>query len=246
MNELMFERENTRFLMTPDGAFRLEREGGIQVSGLATGAPAGAKQPLYARQAGGLFALALDLTERFPGAKRAVRYCFGLLPHMLFLVDTVSSAEPLRQNSEFLLENAGGGLNVHIYNPHRLVFRQGKTALKLFDFASFADGQPEDAALHIGGREILEESEFSPDSAFRFCWQGHRAGRELVRIHTFALDAEEKIRGWHVLETPDGFYRIEPPSKAGALELKLEKNAFLLRHDDHLEQFERFESEECI
>jgi len=149
--------------------------------------------------------------------KKAMQIRVICMPNMMFEADYVEAYEPVSLETRFVLDNEDNQLNTHVYNEQRLVFRKGNEALKLFNVQNTLDDKVTDTELVVEADHIYR-------------WTDKEEGCKLCRIHTFMMDEEPKIRGWHLRETED-FLRLEAPDHTDVLDFKFTENGFAVRRN---------------
>lgn len=185
---------------------------------------------LYNQYIGDVLLVASDMADLYNDTiKKAARFWIMNLPHMMFIIDVVEADEPISLCSHFVANNRNNELDVHIYNSHRLVLRRGKEALKLFEMYSETDGQPSDTKLDFGWSYVHDFYHPLPNqigqgkegSGLTYLWKSKEEGKKQIRIHTLAMDEEENIKKWHVINKEDGYIRIESPNPSEYLDVKI-------------------------
>ena len=153
--------------------------------------------------------------ERF--VKRAMQIRVICMPNMMFEADYVETNEPTSLETRFILNNEDNQLKTNVYNKQKLVFRRGAEALKLFNVQNIIDDTASDTELVVEANHIYR-------------WADKAEGCKLCRIHTFMMDEEPKIPGWHLRETED-FLRLEAPDHIDVLDFKLTEDGFAVRRN---------------
>lgn len=169
--------------------------------------------------------------------RRVLRIWVWTLPDMIFVADVVTSDEPVSLWSHFALNNRDGKLDAHVYNDHRLVFRRHGRAIKLFEAASWADGELIPSELNFDWGYVHDfyhplanqAGQGREGSALIYNWRCPKYAREHLRIHTIAVSDSKAIRGYHVREKEDGFIRIEAPDHENYIDLHLVSDSFTVR-----------------
>ncbi len=149
--------------------------------------------------------------------KKAMQIRVICMPNMMFETDYVEAYEPASLETRFVLNNEDNQLKTNVYNKQKLVFRRGAEALKLFNVQNILDDKAMDTELVVEGDHIYR-------------WVDKEEGYKLCRIHTFMMDEEPKIPGWHLRETED-FFRLEAPDHIDVLDFKLTENGFAVRRN---------------
>ena len=149
--------------------------------------------------------------------KKAMQIRVICMPNMMFEADYVEAAEPISLETRFVMNNEDNQLNTHIYNEQKLVFRRENEALKLFNAQNMVDSRIADTDLIVEAEHIYR-------------WLDKEEGRKLCRVHTFMMDEEPKIKGWHLIEK-DEFLRLEAPERANVLDFRFTEAGFEVRRN---------------
>ena len=199
--------------------------------------PVGNKR-LYNQYMGDVLVVASDMAGLYDDIiRKAARFWIMKLPHMLFVIDIVEAEEPVGLCSHFVGNNRNNELKVHIYNPHRLVFRRGEEALKLFEIYSETDGRISDTNLEFDWTYVHDYYHPLPNQAgqgkegsgLTYLWKSAEEGKKQIRIHSLAMEREADIKKWHVRTRDDGFIRIESPDPAEYLDVKTTGDEIVIR-----------------
>lgn len=164
--------------------------------------------------------------------EKAARIWVVCSPHMIFAADIIVSAEPVRLDTAFFVNNSGNGLTVNVYNQHRLVLRRGTEALKLFQALNYVDDKEAETTLvckSAYAEQPGDRCEASRESAI-YGWTCDRTGCVHQRVCTFMMDAEKKIKSWHMRQV-DGFIRLEAPDHENTLDFRFTKGGFSVRRN---------------
>ena len=149
--------------------------------------------------------------------KKAMQIRVICMPNMMFEADYVETCEPVSLETRFILNNEDNQLKNNVYHKQKLVFRRGAEALKLFNVQNTIDDKVSDTELVVEADHIYR-------------WTGKEEGCKLCRIHTFMMDEEPKIQGWHLRETED-FLRLEAPDHTDVLDFKFTEDGFAVRRN---------------
>lgn len=149
--------------------------------------------------------------------KKAMQIRVICMPNMMFEADYVETYEPASLETRFILNNEDNQLKTNVYNKQKLVFRRGAEALKLFNVQNTIEDKVSDTELVVEADHIYR-------------WTDKEEGCKLCRIHTFMMDEEPKIPGWHLRETED-FLRLEAPDHMDVLDFKLTDDGFAVRRN---------------
>ena len=165
--------------------------------------------------------------------EKAIRIWVFCMPNMMFVADYVVSKEPLKLETSFVLNNEDNQLKTNVYNAHRLVFRRGTEALKLFNPMNLVDGKVVETELaydwtyahHQYGIQPNSPGQGKEGSGLIYRWTCGLEGRMLHRLHTFMMDEEKHIKYWHMKQVDD-FIRLEAPDHENVLNFKFTEEGF--------------------
>ncbi len=181
------------------------------------------------RYVGGAYAIVMDMTKAYGGdVESARRAVVCALPHAVFVIDAARTARPMRMRAHFPMNNRDGRLATHRADDHRLVFRRGGEALKLFECACFVDGKALSSTLrmdwgfsHRNYHPLPgQDGQGLEGSIVTYTWQDADMGREHLRVCAIASDIEPRITGWHIKQDGQGNWYIESPEQEKLLVLR--------------------------
>lgn len=134
--------------------------------------------------------------------------------HMLFVVDRIVSAKPVRTSWHWLLNNRDGCLQLKPFPPDRLVARRGNAGMKLFNLSHGRLTGPEHAYVHDAYHpHPAGIGEGLPGSGQLMTFHEPGANKERTAVHAIALDGYGEIAAWH-LKTIDDQIIVESPNAA--------------------------------
>ena len=177
--------------------------------------------------------------------EKAVRIWVFTMPNMMFVADYVVGKKPLKLETNFVLNNEDNKLKTNVYNAHRLVFRRGSEALKLFNPFNQVDGENVETELlfdwtfahHRYGIQPNSQGQAKEGSGLIYRWTTNAEGYVLKRIHTLMMDEEKNIKYWHLREADD-FIRLEAPDHENTLDFKFTENGFSVRRKGQTKAWE--------
>jgi hypothetical protein len=145
-----------------------------------------------------------------------VRVWLLLGEHVLFVVDSIMSARPVRTTWNWLLNNRDGGLDLKIVQPDRLVARRGDAGMKLFHLGGGALQGPIYAHVHDAYHPLPNQaSEGKPGSGMLMRWSESAAQAERTVLHAIAVDDYGAVAGWHLRQNEKGV-GLEAPGGGSA------------------------------
>lgn len=176
-----------------------------------------------------------DKVDRGP-VKKAIRIWVICMPHMMFVADYVVSEEPLGLETNFVMNNEDNRLKTNVYNAHRLVFRRGSEAMKLFNGLNLVDGREVETMLsfdwtcvhHRYGIQPNSPGQGKEGSGLIYRWSSPGEGLVHQRVHTLMMDEEKNIKYWHMRQADD-FIRLEAPDHEDTLDFRFTKEGFAVR-----------------
>lgn len=168
--------------------------------------------------------------------EKAVRIWVFCMPNMMFVADYVVAKEQLKLETNFVLNNEDNKLKTNVYNAHRLVFRRGSEALKLFNPINQVDGKDVETELlfdwtfahHRYGIQPNSPGQGKEGSGLIYRWTCNEEGFVLKRLHTLMMDEEKNIKYWHMRQADD-FIRLEAPDHENTLDFKFTEDGFAVR-----------------
>jgi hypothetical protein len=195
-------------------------------------APRDTRQLLCARS-GDVSVIASDAAAAYgPGLREFTRVWLLAGSNVLFVVDFIFTAQPMRTTWHWLLNNRDNGLDLHLIRPDQLVMRRGEVGLKLFHIgpgrlANVAHGyvhdayHPKPAQLgegHSGSGTLVNFTESTPATA-------------RCAIHAFAFDTADAITCWH-LKGRDGDVTLESSGESWAVSAVAAHRCITLKSGD--------------
>ena len=188
--------------------------------------------------------VASDAAKLYDSMDQAVRIWVFCMPGMMFVADYVVSGEPLQLHTSFVMNNEDNKLKTNVYNAHRLVFRRGTEAMKLFNPLNLVDGREVETELaydwtyahHRYGIQPNSPGQGKEGSGLIYRWTCKEEGTELRRLHTLMMDEEKNIKYWH-LRQADDFFRLEAPDHEDTLDFKFTEDGFAVRRKGQTKQW---------
>ena len=171
--------------------------------------------------------------------EKAIRIWVVCMPNMLFVADYVVSKEPIRIETSFVVNNEDARLRTNVHDTHRLVFRRGTEAMKMFNVLNLVDGKEVLTELaydwtfahHRASSEPNQPGQAKEGSGLIYRWGCKEGGICQHRIHTFMMDEEKYIQKWHMRQVGE-FIRLEAPDHVNTLDFKFTDNGFAVRRND--------------
>jgi hypothetical protein len=134
--------------------------------------------------------------------------------NVLFVVDQIQSAQPVRVAWHWLLNNRDGLLEYKLIYPDRMVARRPGAGLKLFHLGGGLLGGPMYAYVH----DVYDplpgaHGEGRQGSGLLLTWREPASAAQTRRtaVHAIAMDTYGPLAGWH-LQTPEGQTVLEGPN----------------------------------
>lgn len=157
------------------------------------------------------------------------RFCFLLGSHVLFVVDRIRSADPVRTTWNWLLNNRDDGLALEILKPDRVEARRGDAGLKLYHLGDGVLSGPFYAYVHDAYHPLPNQrGEGKPGSGLLMRWQEPEARLVRTTVHAIAVDDYGSIAGWD-LAVRDGKVTFDGPGDRRSWTLELEEKALAFR-----------------
>ncbi len=164
-----------------------------------------------------------------PPLERFRRFLILCGAHVLFIIDHITSSEPVRTTWHWLLNNRDGELDLDITPPDRLEARRGPAGVKLFHLGGGALQGPVYAYVH-DEYNILpgQVYEAKAGSGLLVRWHERTASRERTVVHAAAVDDVGAIAGWHLRLLADGAIGLESPGGHDAWRLSVARDPLRL------------------
>jgi len=141
--------------------------------------------------------------------------------NVVFVVDRIRSAVPVRTRWNWLLNNRDGRGDLKIKSPDSLVFRKGSAALALFNCSGASVGGPQYAFVHDAYHPLPQQlGEGDSASGLLVHFRSPATSTDLTVVHTLALDHTALIDGWTSQGT-DASHTVSGRSGAIVWSLKL-------------------------
>ena len=162
------------------------------------------------------------------------RFWFLCGEHVLFIVDAITSSQPVRTTWNWLLNNRDGGLELEVVKPDHCIARRGDAGLKLFHLGPGTLSGPTYAYVHDAYHPLPNQrGEGRPGSGLRMQWQEHDAGTDRVVAHAIAVDSYGAIKGWHVTRSENYVALVGPgDAQRWALEIGADPLSFRIYHGE--------------
>jgi hypothetical protein len=179
---------------------------------------------LLTARVGPVSAVASEAAKLYgPSIERFARFCFLLGAHVLFVVDQIESAVPVRTTWNWLLNNRDERLEARVFPPDRLIARRGDAGIKLFHLGGGAMSGPVYAYVHDAYHPLPNQrGEGKPGSGLLYRWQEREAATTRTVVHAAAVDDYGSIAGWHLRSRDDG-WALEGPRGHPVWRLRVEQ-----------------------
>ncbi len=189
--------------------------------------------------------LSMEMTDAYGDevtmARRAI---VSLMPGAIFIIDKAETAEPLFMRTHFPVNNRDGALKTHRADEHRYVFRRNGEAMKVFECASWLDGEPMPSRMvfdwgyvHRNYHPLANtDGQGKGGSAEIYDWVDAKPAKSHLRLCAIAADRDERIKGWHIKPDEQGRWYIETPEKEKLLVIAIrDGRVFLVQGEDEME-----------
>ncbi len=233
-NTCTFVVESGEKLVRPEDALRQP----VLLQSTRLARPIENKQPLAPVDRGGRHLLAEQVDEVIAIGKEAAalygypiedfsRIFLLIGSHILFVVDYVRAAVPVKTTWNFLLNNRDGMLDMKVQRPENTVLaRRGDAAMKLIHFSGHYLSGPFYGYIHDMYHPLPGQSgEGKSGSGYIMRWSETRSALVRTAVHGVAMDDYGGVAGWHQRER-DGWRGLESPGGAELWGLKVEDTPF--------------------
>ncbi len=156
-----------------------------------------------------------------PVIERFSRFAILCGPHVVFIIDHISSSQPVRTQWNWLLNNRDGELDYKIAGRDRVVVRRGNAGMKLFNTVE-GIGHPGEQWAHVNDAYHCmpgQKGEGRPGSGVLLQWTEPTPRTERVGLHAIALDTYGAVAGWH-LRTGNDWVGLESPDRRTCWQLQ--------------------------
>lgn len=144
--------------------------------------------------------------------------------HVLFVIDRVEAAQPVRTSWSWLLNNRDNALDLKIVHPDRFVARRGNAGMKLFHIGNGQISGPLNSFMHDAYHTLpAQPCEGKAGSGLLLKWQDVEASTTSTTIHAICMDTPGAIAGWYLKHDSDAIAILEDPSKSKRWKLKIDE-----------------------
>lgn len=173
----------------------------------------GARQLLAARD-GEITVVGSEASALYEGGviKEFSRFWLLCGPHVLFVIDHIRSAAPVRTQWHWLLNNRDDLLELKYLPPDRLVARRGGAGMKIFHIGEAVLGVPDHAYVHDAYcPDPAGKGEGRPGSGTLVTWKEPVPKTVRTTVYAIALDGYGPVAGWHLKNFGKGALFLESP-----------------------------------
>ncbi len=160
--------------------------------------------------------------------KRAERVWITAFPNVMFMLDRIETDIPMKMSAHFCINNRDNGLNTHIADDFRLVFRRGTAGMKFFTI-------PQGEEMKMSRRWGFIHDYYHPlanqagqgkeGSAEIYDYTSKEFSTKHLILYGFAMSEREDVRHWHIKPDEDGSWRIMNPGNKIIWRLRLDPDA---------------------
>lgn len=160
---------------------------------------------------------------------KAERIWITAMPNTLFIIDRIEASKPVKVRSHFSINNRDNKLKTNVAAEHKLVFRREPAAMKFFQVSSKSEDKDNPGKLSFGWGYVHDcyhplpnqKGQGSEGSAWVYNYTSSEYATEHTIVYAIAMDAIDRIRGWHIKQLEDGTVYVEPPDKSGGYSIRL-------------------------
>ncbi len=164
--------------------------------------------------------------------KKARRMLVSVMPHVLFIVDTIEAESPLKVEANFIVNNRDNALKYNVAAPDRLVLRRHGSGMKFF----LSQAQPScrfsfswscvHEAYHPLPNQLGQGKE---GSALVFTQTSEDFSEKHRMVYVIAMSEEPKIKSWHIYSNKTDLFEAEAPGGAYRVSLQLTEDGLVVR-----------------
>ncbi|NLX97729.1 MAG: hypothetical protein GXY83_16300 [Rhodopirellula sp.] len=171
---------------------------------IVDGKPVEPTQPrgrrLLLEQQGGAIAIGSDAASLYgPPIEEFSRFWLFAPPHVLFVVDRIRAAVPVRTIWNWLLNNRDGLAEIDLPSQREIVCRRRLSGLKIFHVAESQRVGPVYAYVHDRYHpEPNRPGEGQPGSGMLYRWMESAAREFRIAVHAFAMDDYGLVGDWSI------------------------------------------------
>ncbi len=142
-----------------------------------------------------------------PTIQRFDRYWFLCGSHVVFIVDHIEAARPVKTTWHWLLNNRDDTLELKIIQPDRIVARRPRAGMKLFHLGDGKLKTPQSAFVHDAYSPApASPSEGKSGSGILVSWQQKKASTTTTAVHAIAVDTYGEVAVWHLKQIDNGLH----------------------------------------
>ncbi len=156
-----------------------------------------------------------------PPLEQFARFWLMVGPHVLFVVDSIRAARPIRTTWNWLLNNRDGKLNV-CWQSDQITARRGQAAMRLVHVGDAALHGPVFGYVHDAYHPLPgQQGEGHPGSGWLFRWHEREPQTTRLTAHAIVLDTPAALDDWRVERTAESI-RVIDPRGAALAQLRLD------------------------
>jgi hypothetical protein len=198
------------------------------------------KNPLCVRRfletSGSITAVSSDAANAYgPLIKKAERLLVSVLPHALFIIDSIEADTPIKTQANFVVNNRDNKLKYHIAASTKLVLRRNNAAVKLFQSFSrpACDFSFSWTSLHECYHSLPNHLGQGKEGSGMIFTQTSAEFAESHRMVYVILMAEEsEIKDWHIFAEEPRVFEVEAPQGLFRVRFKEEPSGFTVTNGE--------------
>ncbi len=137
------------------------------------------------------------------------RFCVLCGPHVLFVIDSITSDEPVTTTRNWLLNNRDDQLDIKWIGEDRLVARRGNAGMKMINLSGARKDPVRFAYMHDAYHCLPNHTgEGKPGSGMLVRWTEKQPTTQRVAVHVMIVDGYGTVADWHMHQQPDGITEV--------------------------------------
>jgi hypothetical protein len=203
------------------------------------------REPLCVRRflenSGSITATASDAAKAYGGCiKKAERLLVSVLPHVLFIADTIEAEKPIKVQANFVTNNRDNKLKYHAAAPTKLVLRRNHAALNFFQ--SFAEPACDFSfswtSLHDCYHPLPNQAgQGKEGSGVIFTQTSAAFSLKHRMVYVIVMAEESAIKGWHIFTNETGVFEVEAPQGIYRIRFEETPGGFTVKNGKTGEEF---------
>ncbi len=184
---------------------------------------------LLAQQCGPVTVIGSEVAKAYgEPIRNFTRFCLLCGPHVLFVIDSIESSEPVTTTWNWLLNNRDDNLDIKWIGDDRLVARRGNAGMKLFNLSAARKETIRYAHVHDAYHCLPNHrGEGRPGSGILVRWTEKQPTTKRVAIHAMVMDGYGSVADWH-MHQEQGITEVTGLKKSPCWRLKIDPDTLTM------------------